>query len=135
MQNLAPLAFVLLSIALPQQEETTQQEIISLEKAYLVRYVILPGPITLNQPFSLELEVLSNETKQPVDEQTKVFIDGRMPQHRHGMNTEPTVKQLGKGRYRVDGMRFHMPGRWVIHFDISRDGITERAQGIVQLKF
>ena len=60
--------------------------------------------------------------------------DAAMPQHGHGMNVAPTVKQVAPGTYRVDGMLFHMPGYWELYFDLSREGVMERAQGAVTLE-
>ena len=35
-------------------------------------------------------------------------IDATMPEHRHGMNYAPTVKALAPGRWRAEGLMFHM---------------------------
>jgi hypothetical protein len=53
-------------------------------------------------------------------------VDAFMPDHRHGMNYRPAAKVLGGGRYQVDGLMFHMPGRWDLYFDIKGGGGTER---------
>ncbi len=46
-----------------------------------------------------------------------------MPAHDHGMPTRPRVTaDLGEGRYRLDGMRFHMNGDWEIVLEILADG-------------
>ncbi len=43
-----------------------------------------------------------------------------MPQHGHGLPTEPEVTQeLGDGYYIVEGMKFSMPGWWIINFHIK----------------
>ncbi len=52
-----------------------------------------------------------------------------MPQHDHGLPTEPEVTQeLGGGDYVVEGLRFHMAGRWQVKFVINaggqRDSVT-----------
>lgn len=52
--------------------------------------------------------------------------DATMPEHRHGMNYRPSVKSLGDGRWRVEGLMFHMPGRWELQLDVKADGRTER---------
>jgi len=44
--------------------------------------------------------------------------DATMPEHRHGMNYRPVVTPLGGGRFRVDGMMFHMAGRWQLAFEV-----------------
>ncbi|MER2534594.1 MAG: FixH family protein [Rhizobiaceae bacterium] len=49
-----------------------------------------------------------------------IAIDGGMPAHRHGLPTRPQVTaDLGGGRYRVEGLKFSMGGRWELRFDIS----------------
>ncbi len=56
---------------------------------------------------------------------TQLVFDGGMPQHRHGFETRPRVTDsLGAGVYRVDGVRFHMPGAWTLRVDVAgADGI------------
>jgi hypothetical protein len=47
-------------------------------------------------------------------------VDGGMPAHGHGLPTKPKVtRALGEGRYQVDGVRFSMPGWWVLSFRID----------------
>lgn len=57
----------------------------------------------------------------------KVAVDGGMPDHDHGLPTRPSVSaDLGEGHYRVDGLKFSMPGLWVLKFAISTaDGADE----------
>jgi hypothetical protein len=46
-----------------------------------------------------------------------------MPLHDHGMPTRPRVTaDLGGGRYRLDGLRFHMNGDWEIVLEILANG-------------
>ncbi|MDE3795846.1 Auxin-binding protein [Sinorhizobium meliloti] len=50
-----------------------------------------------------------------------IGINGGMPQHGHGLPTEPAVtKSLGGGRFLVEGVKFNMPGWWEI--DLAIDG-------------
>ncbi len=58
---------------------------------------------------------------------------GRMPEHRHGMTRRPVIVRRADGSFTITGMLFHMPGYWEIHFDITREGETERAQLEVDL--
>ena len=58
----------------------------------------------------------------------RVRVDGGMPAHRHGMNTDPVVTPLGGGRYEVKGLLLHMLGHWELYFDLTDAGVTERAQ-------
>ncbi|MBT8139232.1 MAG: FixH family protein [Gammaproteobacteria bacterium] len=49
-----------------------------------------------------------------------ISIDGGMPAHGHGLPTQPRVTaQVSEGRYRVEGLKFTMPGRWILNFTVS----------------
>jgi hypothetical protein len=63
-----------------------------------------------------------------------VRVDAWMPDHRHGMNYKPTVVALGGGRYRAEGLMFHMGGRWEFVFELRSDGRTERLAHSVRLE-
>lgn len=53
-------------------------------------------------------------------EDAKIAVGGGMPEHNHGLPTSPTVTDaLGGGRYRIDGVRFNMAGRWELRFSID----------------
>ncbi len=61
-------------------------------------------------------------------EHAALSIDGGMPQHGHGLPTEPRVtEELGGGRYRVEGMKFNMPGWWTITLEVSSAAGTDSA--------
>jgi len=55
-----------------------------------------------------------------------VQLDAWMPAHRHGMNYAPSVTALGGGRYRAEGLLFHMPGEWEFVFVLRAGGATQR---------
>jgi hypothetical protein len=62
---------------------------------------------------------------QPVEGAT-ILVDGGMPQHGHGLPTSPEVTEdLGNGDYRVEGMKFQMPGFWEVRFNINADGQSD----------
>jgi len=51
----------------------------------------------------------------------RIGVDGGMPQHGHGLPTAPQVtKDLGNGRYLIEGMKFNMRGWWTL--DLVIDG-------------
>lgn len=63
-------------------------------------------------------------------------VNATMPEHQHGMNYRPSIERIGDakdGRWRADGLMFHMPGRWELRFDIQADGRTVRLTDSVQL--
>jgi len=56
-----------------------------------------------------------------------VRVDASMPAHRHGMNYQPSIVPLGEGRFRAEGLLFHMSGDWQLLFEVRAGGKTERA--------
>lgn len=61
----------------------------------------------------------------PVDSAV-IAVDGGMPEHGHGLPTKPKVtRSLGGGDYLVEGMKFQMPGWWVVSFAISSPAGTD----------
>ena len=61
-------------------------------------------------------------------EDAEVTLIGGMPDHDHGLPTVPqSTRYLGEGDYLVEGMKFHMNGRWVI--TITIDTITADGGG------
>jgi len=77
------------------------------------------APIQVGRHFTLDLAVC------PPPESMRV--DASMPAHRHGMNYRPSIVPLGGGRYRAEGLMFHMPGDWQFLFEVRSGGRTERA--------
>jgi len=77
------------------------------------------APVQVGRHFALELVVCP-----PPD---AVRVDASMPAHRHGMNYQPSIVPLGAGRYRAEGLMFHMPGDWQLLFELRAAGKTERA--------
>ena len=59
--------------------------------------------------------------------------DAQMPEHRHGINYAAEVKPLGPGRWRAEGLMFHMPGRWELVFEIRAAGVTDRLANTILL--
>lgn len=76
----------------------------------------LPAQVAVGQPFKVEAIVCpAAGGARP----SKLVVDADMPEHRHGMNYRARVQALGGGRYRADGLMFHMPGRWRFVFDLQ----------------
>ena len=47
-------------------------------------------------------------------------VDGGMPQHGHGLPTQPRVtRELAPGTYALDGMKFSMTGWWELKLAID----------------
>lgn len=90
---------------------------------YVVAFRTTPAPPPVGAHFVVDLEVCPKPGAKPAK---GVRVDAQMPDHRHGMNYRPTVTPRGAGRYRAEGLLFHMPGRWVYSFDVDDGTATER---------
>ena len=113
--------------------EMLQGEAVTAGGGYLVRWRSGPAGVPALEPFSLEVEV-EQSAGVPLAEDATVLVDAAMPHHGHGMNFVPEVTRSGPGRYAVEGMLFHMRGRWELFVDVERDGVLERAQWTVVLE-
>ncbi len=86
---------------------------------YLAEIAPIAAPVSVG-PMHAWTVTLETTDGAPVDAAT-IAIDGGMPQHGHGLPTAPAVTEaLGDGRFLVEGVRFNMPGWWVL--DLTIDG-------------
>jgi hypothetical protein len=107
---------------------------VSNDKTYFVAYKSTPNPIPLNELFELSVWVYpANDHSRPLTD-VKLHADAAMPEHDHGMNTQPKVRPNNDGSFRVSGMQFHMPGHWQLYLDVTRGAVTERAQFDIELQ-
>ena len=87
------------------------------------------APIVVGKLFAVEVQVCPAHA-------VLARVDATMPEHQHGMNYRPSVQRIGNakdGRWRADGLMFHMPGRWELRFDVQADGRTEKLTNTVML--
>ena len=93
-----------------------------------------PETIPVGTLVDLEVEIAEGcKRGRPAGEGVQLRVDAIMRSHGHGMNTRPRTTPLGRGRFAVSGLRFHMPGRWEIYFDLVRGRVLERAQAAVTI--
>lgn len=97
---------------------------------YMVAFRPEPIRIEVGQPFSLLFNVCT-KNDNPAE---LVAVDATMPDHKHGMNYRPTIVSMGDGRYRVEGLVFHMPGRWELAIDVRAGEESERLTHEIILK-
>ena len=103
-------------------------ELASNAGGFVLRYRSAPEPIPWGEPFDLRVWLPG---KGPG---ASLAVDAAMPEHGHGMNRVPVVTEAGDGGYAVEGLLFHMPGRWELYFDVTEGAVTERAQVEVVLE-
>ncbi len=106
--------------------------LLSNDGTFIVEWETNPDPIPVNEFFVIDARVLDAGTGSPAAD-VMLSVDAAMPQHRHGMNHTPAIERVGPGHWRVQDMLFHMPGDWVIYFDISRDEVIRRAQVSIEV--
>lgn len=64
----------------------------------------------------------------------RVGLDASMPEHGHGLPTEPRVEgEQPRGTYRVGGVRFSMPGYWLMTIKVRGCGPPQRID--LELRF
>ncbi len=97
---------------------------ISEQKHFRISYQPNPDPIPLNQHFRMTFLVQDLSGKGL--DGLKLKVDAGMPEHNHGMSVKPKLKALGKGRYEVRGLLFHMPGYWEVYLDTPYQDKLER---------
>lgn len=115
-------------------QDPSGSRVLSNDGTYLITYTSQPQVLPLNEPFSIEVKLYRPETGERIDDSAiRIEADADMPAHRHGMVRVPRVTKSGPGEFRVDGMMMHMPGYWQLYVDVTRNGITERAQFDVDL--
>ena len=83
-------------------------------------YRTVPPRIEIGKHFAVDAIVCTKAAP------SALRVDAQMPAHRHGMNYRARVAPQGDGRYRAEGLLFHMPGKWQFLFDLERPGRTER---------
>lgn len=71
-----------------------------------------PPQLQVGQPFVLVVSLC------PADA-VLLSVDATMPEHRHGMNYRPSVQALGDGRWRAEGLLWHMSGRWELQMVVQ----------------
>jgi hypothetical protein len=87
------------------------------------------APITVGKLFAVEVQVCPAYA-------VLTRVDATMPEHQHGMNYRPSIQRVGDakdGRWRAEGLMFHMPGRWELRLDVQANGRTEKLTDTVVL--
>lgn len=74
-------------------------------------------PIVIGRMHAMRLTVHTLDG-HPV-EGADLAVDGGMPEHGHGLPTQPQVTaDLGNGAYELEGMKYNMGGWWVVRVRI-----------------
>jgi hypothetical protein len=93
-------------------------------------YRLLPDPVPVGRHFAIEIVLCP---KGAAALPAELRVDATMPEHKHGMNYQPSVKALSPGQYRAEGLMFHMPGRWELVFELRGSGAPQRLTQSLQI--
>jgi hypothetical protein len=128
------LAWVLLGCGEPPAPapvaSTSPGTVTTARGLYRLTWAPVPAPLPMGELFEVRSTVVDAASGAPV-EVGSVLVDARMPEHGHGMATRPvadpgrcedpskpeTCRHDG-GVHVMRGMKFHMPGKWTITFDV-----------------
>lgn len=103
--------------AMPAEVDTARSKP-SQHGVYMVSISPEESEPAVNDMHSWIVEIATPEG-EPV-EGAEVSVDGGMPSHGHGLPTSPSVtRDLGEGKYRVEGVKFNMGGWWQLRFVIA----------------
>lgn len=85
---------------------------------FVVTLVPPTPPAPLHRMHSWQIRLASPDG-QPI-RGARIDIDGGMPQHGHGLPSQPQVtRELAAGTYLIEGMKFSMTGWWEIRLVIN----------------
>ncbi|BCB95584.1 hypothetical protein JZK55_05060 [Dissulfurispira thermophila] len=119
-------------ILMPEGIDTSRTNT-SEKGIYRISYTPEIDPIRINTIHSWKVKI-QNTSGQAVTGAT-VRIKGDMPEHGHGLPTEPVVvEETEPGVYIIDGFKFHMPGWWVVNLEIISPLGTDTVQFQLYLK-
>ena len=84
-------------------------------------YTAVLQPTESLRPRKLQtVQVALTDAKGQSVDGAVITVDGGMPQHGHGLPTQPRVtKALGNGEYVIEGVRFNMGGWWELKLAIA----------------
>ena len=82
-------------------------------------------PLPLNRIHSWTAHITTPEGR--IVDDAIVMVYGGMPEHKHGFPSKPEVTgNLGNGRYRIEGVKFNMPGHWEMWINVRAMGKDDK---------
>ena len=87
----------------------------------------LGSAVPMNAHFAVELALFQPDGTTPFEPE-EVTLDARMEEHEHGMLRDVVLARVGAGRWRAEGLLFHMVGVWQLQVDVRQGARVERAQ-------
>lgn len=82
--------------------------------------VTRPQPVPVEALHTWRVRLLDRQRRPIV--RAGVEVTGDMPEHGHGLPTQPVAVARGRGLYALQGMMFQMPGRWYVQLKVRAAG-------------
>jgi hypothetical protein len=82
-----------------------------------------PVKIGPDKLITLHVQLSAKDGKAAGSKYKLDSFDARMPAHNHGMVTKPIVKKVSDSEFSVEGVKLHMPGKWVFDFVVSGNSV------------
>jgi hypothetical protein len=96
----------------------------SAKNLFKVSYASETVPIPVGRIITWKLSVETADGR-PV-KNAEITVNGDMPEHGHGLPTQPeVVKGMGDSNYIVQGLKFSMPGWWVMTFKVKTQDMDD----------
>ena len=111
------------AVAKPQPQEFGLGPRESANRKYTV-YLRPQETLRLRKLQTLRVLVLDAQGR-PV-EGARIAVDGGMPEHGHGLPTQPQPRSLGGGMYDLEGLRFSTGGWWELKLSIETADAADR---------
>ena len=123
--QLRALAMVLVLLPLPAMADCAADpaQMRAEGRAVTIVFRTHPARIQVGEMFSLDATLCPKAGAGVV---TAFKVDASMPDHRHGMNYQPSMVRRRDNAYTASGLMFHMPGRWQFAFEVDSAGGHER---------
>ena len=96
------------------------------DKGFKIEIYSELSPLSINTIHSWHIRVLDRDDE--ILELEKLNVFGGMPEHDHGLPTQPEVTmRLDNGDYLLEGVRFHMQGHWELQIEFQYAGVDDAA--------
>jgi hypothetical protein len=128
--NLFQTLMFALAVALPAQAAEPDNCIDGITRStqaghFRVGIIDAPSPVPVSAMHAWTVTLAGTDGK-PLSG-ARLSVGAAMPQHNHGLLSEPRVRALkSPGQYRVEGIKFHMPGYWEVTFRVEAGGKADR---------
>jgi len=126
---------LLVSIGSPAAENAEANTVLSANTVSGVKVELESqlSPLAINQMHSWIVRVSDAQGKSLSN--ARVTVNGGMPDHDHGLPTQPQItEQIAPGAYRLEGVRFHMNGRWVMTVEVQLSGTAADEVEVVTME-